>query len=388
MLAFTDPDTESGTAPPTYDETVAELFSLLQRDEVPESVVISARRIFKSLNKIMTVVPQVCPALVATQPAICYQPSDILLEFVAAVRALDWPKVRLIEQSLPPFTDQDTKASQSASAVVEKVSVAACVLPGPKCDICGHLTRGFGASPHFPLSAPGQEFISIEVHSDGKSEHGFSLLYDSISALLPLVIANGEDFLVRHDVANCRIVLSRVPRVADGAINHDVSLANPDTKAGEDQRLIISGQTESAHPRAETMSIPTEEYPVAVQGTGSGGVRLGLYLPQGIGVQRFQRLASCKDLSSFLVDAIDRLPCQNTPAATKEPVAPETKAPYLTPPSNDPTAAHPVAYHSPNQNEYILSVFLREGIDVPRLQRLARCSDLAGLIRDAVDQLP
>ena len=63
------------------------------------------------------------------------------------------------------------------------------------------------------------------------------------------------------------------------------------------------------------------------------------------------------------------------------------QAPDSIGPSSDPTATHPVAYRSPNPGEYILSVFLQEGIGLEALQRLARCSDRARVIREALVRL-
>ena len=81
----------------SFVDVLEELRLLLLRPATPVEVRSSALRVIERIEECLWVVPQVEVAGVALEPPVSLQPSDFFLHYVAAVRALDWPKVAILE---------------------------------------------------------------------------------------------------------------------------------------------------------------------------------------------------------------------------------------------------------------------------------------------------
>jgi hypothetical protein len=83
--------------PKSFVEAVESLGLLLRKPGCPSECVDSASRLLKRLDKCLFVKPEVSLAAVAPEPSVILQPSDLFLSYLAAFRACDWPRVRVIE---------------------------------------------------------------------------------------------------------------------------------------------------------------------------------------------------------------------------------------------------------------------------------------------------
>ena len=77
----------------TFAAAVDELRVLLSRPEVPAEVVDSALRLIKSPLESLRVVPDGDLAFGTAQTSVSLQPSDRLLQFLAAARAGKWENI-------------------------------------------------------------------------------------------------------------------------------------------------------------------------------------------------------------------------------------------------------------------------------------------------------
>ena len=86
----------------SFEETMRELGNLLSANDCPGEVVDAASGLLQSPDKLFWFVPKGDLAIRAPNLGAGLQPSDLLLELVQAVRALEWPKVLvLIHRALP-----------------------------------------------------------------------------------------------------------------------------------------------------------------------------------------------------------------------------------------------------------------------------------------------
>lgn len=95
-------DAGAVSAPRSFGDSVRELRSLLVDLDAPIEVVDCTLRILQQVDKCLRVVPEIGPTAGALEPPICLQPSDFFLRLIAAVRALDWPKVLILEHEVSP----------------------------------------------------------------------------------------------------------------------------------------------------------------------------------------------------------------------------------------------------------------------------------------------
>ena len=81
----------------SFVEVMKELDLLIQKPGIPRHVIDSTSKLLNRLDKCLFVKPQVGSATVTSEAMILLQPSNLFLNFVAAIRAQDWPKIRVIE---------------------------------------------------------------------------------------------------------------------------------------------------------------------------------------------------------------------------------------------------------------------------------------------------
>jgi hypothetical protein len=82
-----------------FAEILDELTSLLLLPETPLEAIEGARDALNCIKKCLVFVPQLACTSVADDFAPLLQSSDLFVEFVAAVRARNWPKVSVLVHS-------------------------------------------------------------------------------------------------------------------------------------------------------------------------------------------------------------------------------------------------------------------------------------------------
>ena len=83
--------------PNSFLSALDELKLLIDEPGVPQKVIDVAVSLFQDVSKCLFVSPQVSEAPIAGEPEVILQPSNLLLHFMAAIRAHDWDLVSVIE---------------------------------------------------------------------------------------------------------------------------------------------------------------------------------------------------------------------------------------------------------------------------------------------------
>jgi DprA-like N-terminal HHH domain len=79
-----------------YRQKATELLTLLEADHVPPWVKLMVPRLSECHNKLFVQIGEPDRARRANDPLPGIYPSNLLCELVEAIRALDWPKVRIL----------------------------------------------------------------------------------------------------------------------------------------------------------------------------------------------------------------------------------------------------------------------------------------------------
>jgi hypothetical protein len=77
-----------------------ELTFLLSQRGCPREAIDGSFQVFERFDKCLFVKTQLASASVASEPDDILQPSDLFLRYLSAVRACDWPQVRVIEHEI------------------------------------------------------------------------------------------------------------------------------------------------------------------------------------------------------------------------------------------------------------------------------------------------
>ena len=80
----------------SYREKASELLGLLEADHVPPWVKLTVPRLSEVHSKLFVMVGKPSGAIGTDHPIPGLYPSNLLCELVEAIRALEWPKVRVL----------------------------------------------------------------------------------------------------------------------------------------------------------------------------------------------------------------------------------------------------------------------------------------------------
>jgi hypothetical protein len=101
---------------PSYEEGTLRLLRCLQANEVPEIVLERLALIFEKPVKLLCWVGDVEPAIGTTRVTPGFYASDLFVELLEAVRALDWEVVAVVLEQASPPNPAETPTAQTVHA--------------------------------------------------------------------------------------------------------------------------------------------------------------------------------------------------------------------------------------------------------------------------------